>query len=436
MQIGSCAFAGLTLGDVLRLRAEAGQSRADPSVIVLWLAGAPSHLETYDLKPEAPVEFRGEFRPIPTNVPGIDLCEHLPLHAQVADKFTLIRSLAHGYQDHGPGQWRFLSGRLQPVAASDGPSHFPELGSIVNWAKREERSGLPNFICVGRRIFEHGLGYLDKSHAPFHIDDDPNGETFEVKDVSLMPGLRNRLEDRMHLLRGLEQLQKKLDRTSAATSDKFYAQALELLSDAKLRRAFDLHEESERTRDRYGRHKWGQRVLLARRLAEAGSSLVHVQLQNIYDTRLPGKSVSWDDHANLKWNIFTSMKERLPIFDRALTALIEDIYECGLDRKILVVACGEFSRTPRVHYEGGVPGREHWGNCMSVLVSGGGLRMGQVVGATNAHGEVPAERPLDSNDLLATIYRHLGINYEQAIVNHSGRPMPILPYGEPIRELL
>ena len=443
LRAGSFGLGGLALSDLLRLRAAAGNaSPPETSVILLWLSGGPSQLETYDLKPEAPVEYRGEFRPIGSAVPGLDLCEYFPLQAAIADKFSVIRSIQPNYQDHGPGTWRFLSGRMQPVRASDGAAHFPEIGSIVSWARRNQSHGLPQFICQNR-IFREGHAYLGMNHAPFMIGGGmrppyPGDADFKVENLALRTP-PDRLGDRRELLRGLDLLRSEIDNSGAMDAmDQFNRQAVDLLTGGRAKQAFDLHRESPATRDRYGRHHWGQSALLARRLAEAGCGFIHLNLLSIYKSgRYNNLADNWDDHSQAaRGNMFSALRRRLPVLDRTVTALIEDIYERGLDRNIMVVVTGEFGRTPRVSTASGMPGREHWGGAMSALVSGGGLRTGQVIGSTNARAEIPQSRLLDPNDLLATIYRFLGINPEDSIPDGQGRPMPILPWGEPIRELI
>jgi hypothetical protein len=366
----------------------------------------------------------------------------LPLHSRIADKFTLIRSIQPNYQDHGPGTWRFLSGRLQPVSASDGPSHFPEIGSIVAWARRNERTALPQFISQ-RRIFRQGHAYLGTGYAPFMIGGGlsgpyPGDPDFKVENMTLLPQLADRMGDRRALLSGFDTLRRDLDASgSMGAMDQFDRQAVNLLTSGNVRQAFDLDQEPSNLRNRYGRHNWGQSALLARRLAEAGCGLIHVNMLSSHPTGYyNGFADNWDDHSEaVRGNIFDGMRRRLPVLDQTVTALIEDIYQRGLDKKIMVVVTGEFGRTPRISTASGRPGRDHWGGAMSVLVSGGGLKTGQVIGATNARGEEPQCRKLDPNDLLATIYNFLGIDTLQTIPDGSGRPMPILPYGTPIEEL-
>ena len=452
LQTGAIGLGGIGLADLLRLRAEAnavGSAAPDTSVILVWLPGGLPHMEMYDMKPDAPAEFRGEFRPVRTNVPGIDVCELMPLHTQVADRFTLIRSITHEFSDHGGGHKRVMTGRIPrlPVGfVNDAPAG----ASIVAKMREKSGQGLPHNVLIaddnrtGVDVYSLNSAYLGPSYNPFDIPGDPSRSNFQVRNLSLSNEMATRLDDRRMLLGGLDRLRRAIDRSGTMDAmDKYNQQAYQMLTSKLARSAFDLSREDAKTRERYGHHAWGQRALLARRLVEAGSSFVTVVMEN----PAPGKSVpfgsvyNWDCHA-VSCHIFTDARWRLPYLDQAVTALIEDVYNRGLDKKVLVVVMGEFGHTPRINYaignDTGVmqPGRDHWPQAQSVLVSGGGLRMGQVVGSTNAKGEVPKDRPLTPNDLWATIYRHLSIDYTQAFLDHSGRPMPILPFGEPIHELL
>jgi hypothetical protein len=437
---------------LLRLRAEASPTSrpsTDTSVILVWLPGGLPHLEMYDMKPEAPAEFRGEFRPVKTNVPGIDVCEHLPLHTKIADRFSLIRSISHEFAQHTDGHKRVMTGR-PPKSQTNTVNDAPAGASIV--AKMRERfdTGLPKNVMMadwgrtGVDVFALGSAYLGPSYNPFEIPGDPSKPDFQVRNLSLSNEVAARLNDRRALLGGLDKLRREVDRSGAMEAmDKFNQQAYQLLTSDKARTAFDFSRENAKTRERYGNHAWGQRALLARRLVEAGSSFVTVVMENpIAAQPTPfGTTYNWDCHA-VNANVFTDCRWRLPYLDQAATALIEDVYQRGLDKQVLVVLMGEFGHTPRINYTIGSatgvmqPGRDHWPQAQSVLVSGGGLRMGQVVGSTNAKGEVPKVRPLTPNDLWATIYRHLGVDYTHSFLDHSGRPMPILPFGEPISELL
>jgi hypothetical protein len=406
-------------------------------------------METYDLKPDAPAEYRGEFRPIKTNVPGIEVGELLPLHARVADKFTLIRSIAHKFADHGGGHKRFLTGR-DPLEPTGFVNDYPMVGSMVAEVLKDRRRGLPNYICgadAGRQqidTFSFGSAYLGTATHPFIVAGDPSDPDFKVQNVSTTAEKAERMQERVQLLSKLEQTPPGMERNQADAMDTFKQRAMHLLTSDAARKAFDLAGEPRALRERYGMHRYGQRALLARRLVEAGATFVTMVMEN---PAPPGQGIpkdcsyNWDSHA-VNCHMYNDARWRFPYYDQAVTALIEDLYQRGLDRKVLLIVTGEFGRTPRVSYANGTqtgvkqPGRDHWPNAMSLLVSGGGLKMGQVVGSTNSKGEHPKDRPLSPNDLWATMFHHLGIDYANtSFLDHRGRPMPILPDGEPIAEL-
>ncbi|MCH2126741.1 MAG: DUF1501 domain-containing protein [Pirellulaceae bacterium] len=449
LKAGSLLLGGLGLPDLLRLRSAAGaRQRADTAVILLWLEGGPSHMETYDMKPQAPQEYRGEFSPIKTNVSGMDVCELLPRHCQLADRMSLVRSIAHQVSDHPGAAGRFLTGRT-PRNVSALISEYPTFDSIVGSLREPtSRSGIPQFVSNRAQLKGGGTAYLGPTAGPFvveflppHIaqlpigpDFDPLDAQFEVANIALEEQVATRLDDRMRMLRSFDQLRRDVDANQQiAASDRFHQRAVQLLSSTATRDAFDLTQESDRLRDRYGRNTLGQSALLARRLVESGCSMITLDWG-----RVSRKYPTWDDHGDAH-HIFKAMKSRLPIYDQALTALIEDVYQRGLDQQVLIIATGEFGRTPKVNMGRAKtpiwPGRDHWPGAMSLLVSGGGWNMGQVIGQTNQQGEYPVERPLDPNDFVATVYRFLGINPEAMILDRRGRPLPLLPSGEPIREL-
>ncbi len=446
LQAGALGALGLT--DLLRLRAHSaertGHPESDTAVILVWLPGGPPHMETYDLKPGAPEDYRGAFRPIPTVVPGLDVCELLPRHAAMADKFTIVRSVSHEFADHGGGHKRFLTGRL-PASPVGFENDAPMVGSIVSKLREGRDVGLPNYVAgvdAGRGgvdTFSFGAAYLGQATAPFMISGDPNAADFKVDNLSLSPELSGRLDDRVKLLSAFDQMRRGLDSAGRHDShDQFVRKAFDLLTSPKARAAFDLSQEDPRLRDRYGRHPWGQRAILARRLVEAGCSFVTMVMENPIPPGKdypPGVIYNWDSHA-VNGHIFDDAKVRLPIYDQAVTALVEDLTQRGLTRRVLLVVTGEFGRTPRLSYSNGRPGRDHWPSAMSMLLCGGGMRTGQVIGSTNSRGEQPKDRPLSPNDLWATVYRHLGIDPSLSFLDHSGRPMPILPFGDPIAELL
>ncbi len=441
LQAGFLTLGGLGLSDLLRLRAQAEvqkkKSAPETSVILIWLQGGPSHMETYDLKPDAPLDYRGQLNPIHTNISGMDVCEWLPLHAKIADKFTLIRSISHGFANHAAGAGRFLSGR-DPLSKLAPISQFPTIDTIVSEIQKDRNVGVPNTIGNQNRVYGGGSAYLGEANLPFVVGSDPNAANFKVPNLSIDDKYRDRLDDRIELIKSFDTMRRDLDRAgSMQAMDTFNEKAVDLLTSDKARTAFDISQEDDKTRDRYGRHTWGQRALLARRLVEAGSSFVTMQMQN---PRIKGAAGNWDIHA-VNGHLYDDLAARLPIFDRAVTALIEDIYERGLDKKVMVIVSGEFGRTPRINPQKGTiskvmqPGRDHWPGAMSVLVSGGGMKMGQVIGSTDAKGAYSKDNKLAPEDLLSTIYHFLGIDQNHTFIDHSGRPMPILPKGSPIKEL-
>lgn len=449
LQAGAAAFTGLGMADLLRLQAQAGQDSSDTAVIFLWLPGGPPHMETFDMKPDAPDDYRGIFRPIHTNVPGIDICEHLPQLARMADKYTLIRSVAHQFSDHGGGHKKFMTGR-DPKEPTGFVNDYPAVGSMVAKKREHINRGLPNYICgtdggrQGIDTFSLGTAYLGPAQAPYFVPGDPSDAKFQVQNLNLAADMEERLENRQQLLVGLDKLRRNVDKSGKmAALDTFNQKAVDLLTSQKAREAFDLSRESEATRQMYGKHAWGYRALMARRLVEAGCSFVTMVLENPYVSGvswLSNGTYNWDSHA-VNCHLFDDALVRLPLLDNVVAALIKDLYQRGLDKKVLLVVTGEFGRTPRISNSIGSqtkvmqPGRDHWPNAMSILVSGGGMRMGQVIGSTNAKGEHPQDRPLTPNDLWASVFRHLRINFHDSFPDHHGRPMPILPTGQPIAEL-
>ena len=452
LQAGALGVGGVCLADVMKARAAVGAPTIEPdtSVIFIWLPGGPPHMETYDMKPDAPADYRGIFRPINTNVPGIDVCELLPLHAKIADKFTLVRSIAHEFADHGGGHKRFLTGRL-PQTPVGFVNDAPAVGSIVAKMREGRNIGIPNYVvgaANGRHgidVYSFGSAYLGNETHPFVVPGDPSAKDFKVQNLSLDESLSDRLDNRAELLRGFDRFRQQVTNNDVMDAmDTFQRRAVELLTSDKARNAFDLSQEPDELRDRYGRHAWGQRAILARRLVEAGSSFVTMVMENPYQSGvewLKNGTYNWDSHA-VNCHLFDDLKARAPIYDQAVTALVEDVHNRGLDKKCLVIVTGEFGRTPRISNSIGTqtgimqPGRDHWPQAMSMLVTGGGMKTGQVVGSTNWKGEHPQDRPLTPNDLWSTVYRHLGIDQDHSFPDHSGRPMPILPFGQPIEELL
>lgn len=451
LKVGALGVGGLGLSDVLRLRALAKSPQAEPdtSLIFIWLPGGAPHTETYDLKPEAPLDYRGEFHPIPTNVSGLDVCEHLPLHAGIADKYNIVRSIAHEFADHGGGHKRFLTGR-HPKEPTGFVNDAPMVGSYVAKMREHIRRGVPNYIAGadnGRDqvdVFSFGSAWLGPSYTPFSVPGDPSDPNFQVRNLELAANMENRLGDRVALLEGFDRLRRDCDKSGMMDAmDEYNQKAVGLLTSPAAREAFDLSREPEHVRERYGKHAWGMRALMARRLVEAGASFVTMVLENPYVSGIPHPQdgvYNWDSHA-VNCHMYNDLRNRLPIYDKVVTALVEDLYQRGLDRKVMLIVTGEFGRTPRIAPAVGTqtgvmqPGRDHWPGAMSLLICGGGMRTGQVIGSTTPKAEGPQDRPLTPNDLWATVYRHLGIDYDTAFPDFSGRPMPILPYGEPIAEL-
>jgi hypothetical protein len=447
LKIGGLTLGGLGAQGVVPWKLQAQDVRdrlSDTSVILIWLPGGPPHMEMYDMKPDAPEEYRGAFRPVHTVVPGLDVCEHLPLHTQTADRFTIIRSIAHTFADHGGGHKRFLTGR-DPRQPDGFVNDYPMVGSMAAQVRGPQPDGVPNYVAGtdsgrdGIDVFSFGSAYLGPSTHPFMVPGDPAAPNFQVRNLAPSPAVGQQLDDRLALLAHLDTLDPALDPSgSMGAMDVHRRRALDLLTTNAAREAFDLSREPVSVRERYGMHRYGQRALMARRLVEAGASFVTMVLEN---PSFPGLSFprdvtyNWDSHA-VNCHIFTDCLFRFPMYDRAVTALIEDLYARGLDEKVLLIVTGEFGRTPRITYSDGRPGRDHWPQAMSLLVSGGGLRMGQVIGSTTSRGEAPRDRPLTPNDLWATMFRHLGIDHAHtAFLDHTGRPMPILPYGTPVAEL-
>jgi Protein of unknown function (DUF1501) len=455
MTLGALAGGGLPgLAGLLAAEQASPRLSRDFSVILFWANGGPSHIDIFDLKPQAPVEYRGPFRPIRTNVPGIEINELLPRLAKCADKFALLRSLHHERAEHSGGTHRFLTG-YPSKAANLNVAEYPELGSIVaqQLAVHQPASqalGVPPFIA-NTQFYGGGPGYLGPSYAPYMPSPNPisaSGEneydpvpiyrTAETKDnLSISAGGVMTLRRREALLKTLDRLPAALDEGgSMAALDSFQQRAVSMLASERTRVAFDLSRESQQTRERYGDTHWGKSLLTCRRLVEAGVRFVQCQAEFRLRPET-GVTSSWDDHA-VNCHIFQALEEKLPVLDQSVSALVEDLYARALDKHVLFLFCGEFGRTPRISYgkEIARPGRDHWPRAMSVFATGGGLRVGQVIGATNSRAEEPTERAMNSNCLLATIYHRFGINPQSPLIDRTGRPLPIVPSGEPIRELI
>lgn len=437
LQLGLAGMGAVSLGSVLQARQAAASPGVakDTSLILIWLDGGPSHHDTYDPKPDAPSEYRGIWRHIPTNVPGMDFGELFPLQAKVADKFSIIRSMHHDTGDHFTGGHWMLTGRGE-VSGAATAGKYPFFGAIAAKVAGARRSGMPAHAAVpyassiGIRPGYFGGNYLGTEQNPFETDGDPNADNYRVANLGEIGGLTiDRLGDRRSLNTSLDRIRREADRTGLLQAmNRFDQQAFDLVTSSAAREAFRIESESSETRARYGRNSWGQSVLLARRLVEAGSTVVTCHFGG------------WDTH----WNHQSSMESYLPKVDMAVSSLFTDLDQRGLLDKVMVVVCGEFGRTPKMNDGGnggpplsqGTPGRDHWGNALSVLIGGGGLKGGQVIGATNRLGEVPIERALRPGDLHHTIFHVLGIDPDVSFLNHAGRPVPAIDHGAVIRELV
>lgn len=426
LKAGVLGLSGLSLPDLYRLRAqaaEAGTPARDTAVIFVFLDGGPPHLDMYDLKPAAPREYRGAFRGIETNVPGIEIGELLPEQARHMDRLAVIRSFTHTTSDHIAGTAWLMSGYFGPTFERQ-EATYPAAGSIVARLREEQSKTIPPYVSIsnGDRGYM-GAAYLGVAYDPFRVSSDPNSASFAVENLKLASSLSiARLDNRRKLLAGLDRMRRDSDvHGTAIAMDKFQQRAHDIVTGPQAQKAFDLSREDEKTRDRYGRHTWGQRMLLARRLVEAGVSFVTVTMST--------PQGGWDLHENLE----PRLREMAPIYDRALAALLEDLTERGLYDRVAVCVAGEFGRSPVITRD---VGRDHWGRAGFALLGGAGLKGGQVIGSTTSKGEEPKDRPVGPEDILATLYRVLGIDTRVSFLDNSGRPHRILNAGEPIRELI
>ncbi len=436
LKAGFLGLAGLSLGDLLRLRAEGTASRKDTAVILLWLDGGPSQLETYDPKPDAPAEYRGPYDTIQTRLPGVRLCETVPNHARLADKMIFVRSLHHDNGDHFAGAHWMLTGRFGSNAGSQAQK-YPSVGSYAARVRGPNRPGVPAYVGLpaAQSVYlfpgYQGAAYLGPRYNPFDVDREQKylaaNSTVRIGRPRFLNSLQDqsaRMKDRVGLLGHIDRMRRDLDQTGTVdTLDRYQQQAIEMILGGKARQAFDIDTEDPKSADRYGQGPWGRYTLMARRLVEAGVTFVTVDMPH------------WDDHSRIK----EGHGYKLGPLDRAVGALVDDLSERGMLDHVLVVVMGEFGRTPKLNNgQPGipVPGRDHWGNAISALLVGGGLRGGQVIGATNAKAEHPVQRPLLPADLLATVYHVLGIDPNRMFKDQTGRPIPILDEGKPIEEVV
>ncbi len=425
---------GLSLADLFRNKARASSitSRRQTSVIILWMRGGPAHQDTWDPKPSAPAEFRGEFGTIPTSVPGVRLCDLLPMSAKIMHKWAIVRSLHHNDAGHSTGdQICFTGYNAGPVP--DENSH-PSCGSIVSKQLGHTAPHLPAYVMIPRMVPGTGSAYLGVAHRPFETQADPaNLSTpFKVPNFSLPTGVTlEQVGDRKGLLTSFDALRRDVDGTGQFEAvDRYQQKAWDVLTSTAARDAFDLDQEPMSIRERYGLAPgfdpkasnrcgcpaWSQRVLLARRLVEAGVRLVTVDLR------------WWDTHVKGFESLRLGFLDR---WDRAYTALIEDLEARGLLESTLVLAWGEFGRTPKVNNDAG---RDHYPNVFSAALTGGGIKGGTIVGESDEKAAFPKSNPKTPQDVLATVYRHLGVDVAAKYLD-NGRPVRVLPSGQPIDEL-
>jgi hypothetical protein len=430
LQIGLGGVLGLGLCDLFRLRAagsdispaKALSTGHDVNCIMIWMDGGPSHYETFDPKPDAPAEIRGEFKPIPTSVPGIHFSEAVPMLAQVADRFTVVRSIHHHDPNHGGGNHYLMTGMPTPVPVACGAfvTFHPSFGSMVSH-DRGIREGLPAYMAIPEVSRSGGPNFLGGQHAPFVIDGSPNSRQFRVRDVVLPADIaEGRAASREALRRSLDRMQRFTDAMvddPTVTFDQYHAQGLSLMNSQPAQDAFDIQRESDSLREAYGRNDFAQRLLLARRLVEVGVSFVTVYYGG------------WDHHTK----IFDAYKgDHLKRFDQGLATLITDLDDRGLLDRTLVVALGEFGRTPKVNKDAG---RDHWPGAMSVLMAGAGIPRGSVVGATDAKGYYAADNVYRPEDFAASLYTKMGIDPNQVLHTATGRPVQLVSHGRLIKEL-
>ena len=426
LQLGLGGLVGAGLSPLLRGRALADvgvkrQQQADACILV-WLDGGPTHYETFDPKPEAPVEIRGEFGTTPTAVPGTHFSEHMVNLAGIFDKYSLIRSIRHDQGNHGAGNHYMMTGAPPriPVGCGAFVSFHPSLGSVV--AKEVGApDGLPPYFSMPSMSRSGGPNFLGANYAPFVVSNDPNRNGFRVRDVALPDGvLHDRFNRRRELRSQLDQLPRWEDSAvgdPSVTADEFYVQGYQLMESAQAQAAFRVETEEASLRDRYGRNSFGQRALLARRLVEAGVPFV-----TLYEG-------GWDHHTN----IFDAISKRIPPLESTIATLIQDLEDRGRLERTLVLVLGEFGRTPKVNDRGG---RDHWSNAMSVMMAGGGTPGGQVVGATDRQGYSAVERVLSPQRFVSTIYAKLGIDPGKIYITPDGRPVHLVSDDRPIEELM
>ena len=454
LKAGLAGIAGLSVPRLLQERARAADLsfRGTPtptgkSIILLWMAGGPSHIDTWDPKPDRPIENRGPFGVTKTKVPGVIICEHLPKMAGLLDRFTILRSVDARGSNHSPNTV-FQTGNSTAEARTNREAYlYPAIGSIVSKWHGPNASTMPAYATFmkSRSHLAFG-GYLGKQHDPFLCNQaarlpiydlvgKDTGQTSEPKLFQMPIDLTlDRIHDRRSLSRAFDGLHSALDTSGSMDAmDRFGQQAVEMVAGRRIQRAFDLNHEPQSVRDRYGNHLWCQQTLLARRLVEAGTAFVTLDLS--YHTA----SGTWDTHGdNIPpyGGIKKGLGPLLPLFDHLITTLVHDLDQRGLLDNVLVIAMGEFGRSPQTGTQGSTDGRNHWPEVMSMVLAGGGFKHGQAIGATVKDGSTIKERPVTPGDLAATIYQHFGVPLNTHYLDHSGRPRPVVENGAVIRELL
>ncbi|MCE9532272.1 MAG: DUF1501 domain-containing protein [Planctomycetes bacterium] len=426
LRMGTAGFFGATLGLPQLLAAEKARvaPTKDISFIYVFLKGGLSTIDTFDLKPDAPAEFRGEFNPIVSNVPGIQVCEHLPKTSQIMDHFSLLRSFRHHNSDHGPADHYMLTGYF-PLPGFNGNvtpnNQRPSFGSVIA-RKLGPRGSVPPYVALPKMHPSGGSSYLGASAAPFTIDADPNAPNFSVPDILPPTSIStDRLDNRHQILADLDRYQKSAETRAnhhVESLDVFQRKAFELMTSPAAKKAFDIHSEPAKLRDAFGRNSLGQSCLMARRLVEAGVRCVTIDHSN------------WDTHDG---NFRTLKDSLLPQFDPAISSLFRDLKERGMLETTLVVVTGEFGRTPRINKNAG---RDHWGPSFTVLVGGGGVKGGRVIGKSNPRAERPDAEPLGPEDLAATIFKQMGIDPKTEFHTPDGRPIAIVNNGKVINDIL
>ncbi len=425
LRAGLAGTIGLSVPDILRLQA-ANSSKSDTAVpdtavIYVEMAGGPTQHETYDPKPNAPTEYRGPLEPIATNVAGVVFSQLMTAQAAIMDKLAVIRSIHHDSGSHGTSSHLTQTGYyLRDRQNRD--NDMPCIGSVTARVRGANRPGMPPFVSLPKSMRFGRAGWLGKGYNPFDSGKDAHAKNFSVPNLSLLKGLTaTRLRDRRNLLTGFDATRRTIDNHGVSEAiDQFTRDAFEMVTGEGARRAFDISRESATTRARYGNHAMGQNLLLARRLVENGVTFISVRANSLG---------SWDDHNGVE----KRMKAKGPSFDQGVAALVSDLHDRGLASRTLVVCMGEFGRTPRIN---GNAGRDHWGRVMSVVLAGGDLRTGQVVGSSDANGGVPKDRPYRPENVLAMIYRHLGIDPSLTFPDPGGRPRYLLEERRLINELI